>query len=1309
MEPTAAIRLAEQQLITGILESRNSPESQAAEVARFHSTFTPHFFFKVSETYQPRIARTIITNFLPFLGQKHAPLTTAVLRFFQFFGSVLTGIAPDKFIRIIRKLSNDSTLSNFLSVFLPALGTAAASLPESARLSYFPFFRRFVSRLTPDQSGSVPWPLWELLIQYGSVSDLAALIEQAVGPATLASIAPLIGRQKPQLIAQLFVPFSLEHRIQFLRLAKRSPPLIAAIADYGPVHADPGNPDYPRVYQLYAYALKAREALTDAERLFFAPIAERALAQIPGLSGVPKASLLKFLCRALRHGIGTAKALLAFVDFAVFAGVSVSVALAAPAEALADDAVRAGLLETAASHSTHLFVRIARRLDFARLSAADADFAVAFVRQLLHPFPVMPEAISAALDLVNRLPASVVPRLGLDPSKVFLQLYASPRPSVIAGLKQFTARFDLEVNPVAVDLTGDAAALAFQHLPRLPAPLTEELLASGLVPPAALSFLIPHLQPSRPVFFNLIALLELLVLEFGIDLTELYQSFGIPPEEIGVEHPWIDRVNVHGLFRAVRGNFFATPFGRLLRSTIEGITATYQFEFKPTDVLHKLALLLSFIAHMYTEPVVSLVLLLYSDCVGRNRPRVFALVLENAIERIWRHDLPIASAPSLLRLAILVDGIAGVVKAHRGLVAPAAALDRDLARQLADKLPKPLPPIPTFLSFVGLPQFAEYVDICQTVIPPEEWVLLPGDASLLAMLPKSAATEAIHAVVLQRLSARSIVGGSEKIPAGERLFTFEAPVVREVGVAVRATEPRTLANLRGFLWYTGQPLPPELTPEALEQIAIANAGDSRLLIAYFAWASTAHIEIDVAAWAARIASADFDDLTAVLVASLLAHARAPLPPALMRLLESAYAIFRLPFTDTSTLRLLRTQHGPGFLLARNVVRADPARWTATAPLPASAALRDLSLFSAHLTSPDLPALLSAAAELLLEPTQQELLPADLLFPPAYAPPPQLQFFLPDPPLPAPRAIPASVLDGLLSNLAPRAPLPPSWFHFFARVSLDPLNLPRARAIFAFDGDGLHHLYPTLYPLAVADDEACHFLHRNPPSYSRAFIRARGCALLPPARLSPDAARAVAGALRPVFPGLAYAHGATSGVRAHSVATPLSALRYGIYAPAFGRGLLRTLESRSLEALAVCAGLLELPVELLRTAVPHVTREMAREEVMKRLLESATGGEASVAFARAAIDCIIATAAAQQVMVIVGNAEFLTRPGFACVVAVFRAFRAWVERDGPPDVAEWCRVLVTEEAAVFPDEFRRRIFASLGDPASIASALHGGAP
>jgi hypothetical protein len=66
---------------------------------------------------------------------------------------------------------------------------------------------------------------------------------------------------------------------------------------------------------------------------------------------------------------------------------------------------------------------------------------------------------------------------------------------------------------------------------------------------------------------------------------------------------------------------------------------------------------------------------------------------------------------------------------HPEILVAAASSERDLARQFVANLPRSLPPIPTFLAFVGLPQFADYFDVCQFVLPVSDWDLRPGDSA----------------------------------------------------------------------------------------------------------------------------------------------------------------------------------------------------------------------------------------------------------------------------------------------------------------------------------------------------------------------------------------------------------------------------------------------------------------------------------------------------------------------------------------------------------------------------------------------------
>jgi hypothetical protein len=119
----------------------------------------------------------------------------------------------------------------------------------------------------------------------------------------------------------------------------------------------------------------------------------------------------------------------------------------------------------------------------------------------------------------------------------------------------------------------------------------------------------------------------------------------------------------------------------------------------------------------------------------------------------------------IFRFAILVEGIQSAAHDHNTLSAASAAVDRDLARHFADQLPKPLPPLTTFLSFVDLPQFPEYVEICRAVISQRT------RSSFRATPPSSRSCRSRRAVDRRE---------PEKLMLPERRFTFQAPAIVEI-------------------------------------------------------------------------------------------------------------------------------------------------------------------------------------------------------------------------------------------------------------------------------------------------------------------------------------------------------------------------------------------------------------------------------------------------------------------------------------------------------------------------------------------------
>jgi hypothetical protein len=128
----------------------------------------------------------------------------------------------------------------------------------------------------------------------------------------------------------------------------------------------------------------------------------------------------------------------------------------------------------------------------------------------------------------------------------------------------------------------------------------------------------------------------------------------------------------------------------------------------------------------------------------------------------------------------------------------------------------------------------------------------------------------------------------------------------------------------GFFWNSGRVLPS--SADEIESIVRENCSDPRLLIDYFTWASAHRYPIDPLSWASLI-QLPSTSISVVVIASLLQHLRIPtaIPAPLLKLIEFAFAILGLPYTEESVFLLLTSGHGSSWLLARNIIRAALAR------------------------------------------------------------------------------------------------------------------------------------------------------------------------------------------------------------------------------------------------------------------------------------------------------------------------------------------------------------------------------------------------
>jgi hypothetical protein len=1323
------LSLAEQQFTNAlILLSSGNYEQFADSLDDFRRSLTVDYLFKVSESYRPGFIRRLFVNFLPLQSHTNERVRQSVVRFFGHASSVWSAVFPDKFVRLVRQAFFDSGVGKFVGLFVLQVGFAVSRVPVSARLRYFPFVLKLLQGLTPLGLSRVPTSLWSVVFQYGQENDLESLIRKCIGQGVICRLGSLLSQQKEDFCSRIFEGLSLSGRIEFLKGVGYRSDCCSVIESYKPVYVNSSDGEFEQVYDLFRYLVRAKRLMNENERSAFCSVIECCQGLVGEIAASQRRSVVRFLYAASLRGLCDISSLFCVIDHDTGSKISVSIFLGSGTSLLEEEDCRAWIHSVAESHNSGGFIVLAEGFDWSQFCEFDREFGICLIEAMIRPFPLFGRSAVAALRLVNGLPSDVISRVFIDVRSLLTRFHNSLDCDIVFEMQKLVKRFGYEVSVLDVDLLGSCCATSFDFLDRIPPTFFEELVSSGLIPGSALCSAFRFLPARRSTFLDLIDLLQFEVIELGIDFYSVCVSVGLSIDVRDREHVWIGSCELGELLGEVEGDFFESGFGRLMSATLESLIAHYDFEVPQTEDLRRLSLLVSFVIHIFTESATSLFLLIYQDFVNRRRPSNMDPVIRDSLERIWRQELPISSAVSLARLAILSEGVRGAVARHGELVAAAAATDRDLARQLGGDLPRPLVPMPTFLAFVGHAQFSEYVDVCQAVLPASEWVLRPTDAEVIGALPQSSGSAAARAAALARVQGLSPPPAISAVPVTvttrPRTFSFRPPAVVEVCGRIRPSEPATLENVRAFLWHTGEALPEGFTPEALEAIVSEHSCDSKLLTAFFLWATAHGRALDGVGWSRFVRVSRIGESAVACVAALLGHfpTGGSLPRSVLVLVELAFEFLGLPLSVASVGRVLRQRRGAAWLLARNVTRADSALFGGAISALRRAALDgDAGGFVALLpsvTRADVGELFSAAAELLLRPLPQELYLFDATFPPAYADAPQLLDFFLDATLPYPRPLDGAVLRPLLETLERLRPLHFCWVEFFGQILLDEATAVRVRSLFSFEGGTAHHAFPTLFPIGgrrtlasadgSVDNDARAFFDGGRPSLTRAFVRGLRCAVLPESLLSRELFRTVTPLLTPVFPALAYGGTAALGLRRCGDATPLSALRFGVVSPAIGAGLMRGLRSRSWEALAICVGLLQLPPKLLILAVADVAPAMAREAVLRGLLDSAVARESNISFAARAIDCALYCAQEDQLMVVVANADFLARPNFGCVCVIFRRFMARVSQPQTAAILDFCRLLQGRAAAIFPDELRRRAIADLNDPANIAAFLHGAA-
>jgi hypothetical protein len=835
-------------------------------------------------------------------------------------------------------------------------------------------------------------------------------------------------------------------------------------------------------------------------------------------------------------------------------------------------------------------------------------------------------------------------------------------------------RWHLELNYATLDLTDRFAVASFQLLDSIDPALFTELLDSGLIPPEALSYALKFVPQTASRQAQLVRLLEVILVDLGIDIYAALALDDFLPETTD-RHEWITMSDLHGLISGSTGDFFTTDFSRLIEATFDRLLEIYSFSENYLYQYLELAHAVSFLAHMYCEKCTLLFTKVYADYTAAGKPDRYQRTIRRALARYWNQDLPLASALAISRFAIFCSGRETAATVRNKFVIAAVAVDRELARELANVLPPPVPPMRTFLSFVGLPRYEELVEISQRGFPPGEWILAPGDRELISSLPGEEGLDEIRRVALARLDA-VVVPEIETIELPGRVFELKPIEVASIPEKVRPFEPATIANLKSFLWHADGDLADSFSQEKLDNIVFEHASDLDLLSGFFAYAISRRLELDPLHWSSAFPPKPLGSSFVLAVANLLPHVHFPfaeLPTPILSLVKTSLRILGFPFTDHSILKLWRSPAAIPSSFARNLMLVDPLHW----PLPIIASLQgDSDVLQSYLQADfTLPSLFCALVSVLCPP-----LPSSSQLLPVFS---------------HPRDLSGPLANLLVAAVGRYAPLSRSWFDLFSQFGFTQPQLAALRRFFALDS--VH--YPTQFPI----ESQSAFIGAL-PSLTRRFLRDRSSAILPAP--TPDRFDGIAPILCPVHPALQCGGVASSGIRISQYSFALPALHAGLFDPDIGTMALDDIRSPSSEGLDTVRLLMGIEPESLEGGLTSGIMGSARESVLWELVATAVSEMSEPVFAKRAMELVLDVIPAEQAHVLFCSKEFLRRPNFLCVVVMFHAYEKKVRGMALKDVEDLCRLFHDIAREMLGDEHRAAVFADLSQPEKIAAAIHG---
>lgn len=1224
-------------------------DSAAKNIRSMHNNIKPEIFLKSSKNYNIDWFKEALETILPLTIHSNESLRERSDKFIIHWGSIFSSYTPIDYLEMCYTLAEKPELEHCLFGLLTPLTPAVSIISTEEKPRAFEACIKIIKGTDPKYLKGLPHNFWDFINQKASDLQIEDMMKLFFEINDLAYPMSLFIQHNP---IKYFDQDLQNSSYQFLSLIIRffpptiefdSMPIAARIAES---LINQSN-DVMQAIDIIPQLLRDP---TNEEKLAYQPIWKALHGMLSSdVSPQEFTKIILVLHKAGKHKFFPMKELLQYMKLsdtdmphARFASLEIGFDMLDVEEFRPQffDATKSIALTRRNALFCCLIDHLPKYLD--KMLEYDRDSTYLIIQSAIHPLPIDEYVPIFVVRFINSLTMEQIKEYGIHVGDFIEAYYKIPNDTLAVELKKLVNTHDFKFNLFQMDWFSAYGTL-LQIIPDVCPPILAEGLELEMIHYSVVPYAIDLFKKHRcfQYFNDVLDFLKAITNEMGL-------SFEVASK-------WGNASMVSHYYKRIDSSFVYSILGRLVFSLLQALLMFLDFmkiEKEDSDSLRKIC---KFLAPMYCDLACAI---------------MEKIAQPSNDEDFFQQFLPIGGAVFVARFAIKAYGIVKALELCRAHVIKSAAYDREIATEVANYLEQPLPPMPTFLSFVGFEKHAAWAEHCRETIDKDQWILVKGEEGYVPP-PDN-----------ENLQISTNIEQIEK-----KKFVFQQVEPRK---GIDGLFDGTMFSIISHFFYQNKELPD--FNDNLEDFVLENSDDKKLVTGFFAYAykfkkQINHIEKwteiltdDDSLYSAGLFLSDisyeFDEIPQFMINFIMIH--------LHRL---GYHFFRKEIL----VHAFQHEVSVNWFFIRAVISMDLKAFQ-DHPLIMAEFKEDkqIDLFKLYLDGLDeqktIDRMMDVFVSLVSIFFKPDRFDEPIQFPSVHV---NLCKLRHDFTLPSPVKIDQVILDSLFSTLERQKFFPLVFFDFFLHVKLSNAEFDRVKKLVLPKSSTAQRILrltlPSLYfnddsITTQLDEEATAFFSLKPPSFSRAFYRSLLCPFAPP--ISQNIIAEISKILTPVFPHLCY-----YGIPAWKESTLISKfLTHKISKKLLDKATL-ALEIPTYENLDLYEILMRLSDnEILKL------NQSSRLEISRKFLISTVKNESSYLYAYRSFKLILSKIPLEQVANIVAIREFVNNShNNRAMCLIFKMFENECRKADDQNLITLCEAFHDNTANIFKDKSKELIF------------------